>query len=112
MRKTWCRTVKGSPFAVAAVAFEAAGREVEVFAIAGIVVTRAHVLGLVLIALLTYVNVVGLRWGALLQNVSTWTKFTAMAAFVVLGCSIGTGNWSNFHAHGVSLTMGLGPTWQ
>src|SRR5579872_3773992 len=51
-----------------------------VVAFGWIVVTRAHLLGLVLIAILTYVNVVGLRWGALLQNVSTWTKFTAMAA--------------------------------
>src|SRR5205807_9330245 len=50
---------------------------------APITLTRAHLLGLVLIAVLTYVNVVGLRWGALLQNLSTWTKFAAMAAFVV-----------------------------
>ena len=80
-----------------------------VIAFAGIVVTRAHLFGLLLIALLTYVNVVGLRWGTLLQNVSTWTKFTAMAAFVILGFAIGKGHWSNFHAHGVGLTMGLGP---
>ncbi len=80
-----------------------------VFVFSGIVITRAHLLGLVLIAILTYVNVVGLRWGALLQNVSTWTKFTAMAAFVVLGFAIGKGNWSNFHSHGVGLSMGLGP---
>jgi basic amino acid/polyamine antiporter, APA family len=80
-----------------------------VVAFAGIVITRAHLLGLVLIALLTYVNVVGLRWGALLQNVSTWTKFTAMAAFVVLGFAIGKGHWSNFHSQCVSLSMGLGP---
>src|SRR5205814_5249815 len=65
--------------------------------------------GLLLIALLTYVNVVGLRWGTLLQNLSTWTKFLAMAAFVVLGFVMGKGNWSNFHAHGVPLTLGLGP---
>ncbi|HZQ96302.1 MAG TPA: amino acid permease [Candidatus Sulfotelmatobacter sp.] len=80
-----------------------------VFTLAGIVFTRAHLFGLLLIAVLTYVNVVGLRWGALLQNVSTWTKFTAMAAFVVLGFAIGKGNWSNFHPQGVSLSMGLGP---
>jgi basic amino acid/polyamine antiporter, APA family len=79
------------------------------FSILGIVVTRAHLFGLLLIATLTYVNVVGLRWGALLQNVSTWTKFTAMAAFVGLGLVIGKGHWSNFHAQGVPLTMGLGP---
>lgn len=80
-----------------------------VFSLLGMAVTRSHLFGLLLIALLTYVNVVGLRWGALLQNVSTWTKFTAMAAFVVLGFAIGKGHWSNFHAHGVSLTLGLGP---
>lgn len=75
----------------------------------GITLTRAHVVGLFLIAVLTYVNVVGLRWGALLQNVSTWTKFTAMAAFVVLGFAIGHGHWANFSGHGIGLTMGLGP---
>ena len=89
--------------------FPAISQERVAFAIAGIAVTRAHLVGLLLIAVLTYVNVVGLRWGALLQNVSTWTKFTAMAGFVVLGLVIGKGNWGNFHAHGVSLTMGLGP---
>ena len=77
--------------------------------VAEITLTRAHVFGLVLIVVLTYINVVGLRWGTLLQNVSTWTKFIAMAAFVVLGFAIGKGHWSNFHANGVSLTMGLTP---
>ena len=62
----------------------------------GMPFTRAHAVGLALIAILTYVNVVGLRWGALLQNVSTWTKFAAMAVFVVLGFAIGKGHWSNF----------------
>jgi APA family basic amino acid/polyamine antiporter len=76
----------------------------------GITLTRAHLVGLLLIVVLTYVNVIGLRWGALLQNVSTWTKFTAMAAFVVLGFAIGKGHWANFSGHGVPLTMGLGPS--
>lgn len=89
--------------------FPAVSQDHLVVAFAGIVITRAHLLGLVLIAVLTYVNVVGLRWGTLLQNISTWTKFTAMAAFVVLGFAIGKGHWSNFQAHGVGLTMGLGP---
>src|SRR5437588_10979061 len=60
-----------------------------VFTFVGIAFTRAHLFGLLLIALLTYVNVVGLRWGTLLQNLSTWTKFLAMAAFVVLGFVMG-----------------------
>src|SRR5271155_2641920 len=80
-----------------------------VLSLAGIVLTRAHLFALLLIAIVTYVNVVGLRWGALLQNLSTWTKFAAMAAFVVLGFSIGKGDWSHFHSPGVSLTTGLHP---
>lgn len=80
-----------------------------VFIVGGIVVSRAHLFGLLLIALLTLVNVVGLRWGALLQNISTWTKFTAMAGFVALGFAIGKGHWSNFQPHSVPLSLGLGP---
>jgi APA family basic amino acid/polyamine antiporter len=56
------------------------------------------------------VNVVGLRWGALLQNLSTWAKFAAMGAFVILGFAIGKGDWSHFRSPGVGLTMGLHPT--
>jgi len=88
--------------------FPMVSQEHIVFTVAGIVFTRAHLFGLVLIAILTYVNVVGLRWGALLQNASTWTKFLAMAAFVVLGFAIGKGDWSHFRSHG-NLTLGLAP---
>jgi APA family basic amino acid/polyamine antiporter len=79
-----------------------------IFSLAGVPFTRAHAIGLVLIAILTCVNVFGLRWGALLTNVSTWTKFTAMAVFVVLGFAIGKGHWSNFSAQAPGgLTMAL-----
>jgi APA family basic amino acid/polyamine antiporter len=75
-----------------------------------IVFTRAHAVGLALIVILTLVNVFGLRWGALLQNVSTLTKFLAMAAFVLLGFAIGKGHWSNFSAQAPGgLSMGLSP---
>src|SRR5258708_2594356 len=89
--------------------FPVLSQEHVVLAYAGIAITRAHVFGLLLIAILTYVNVVGLRWGALLQNLSTWTKFAAMAAFVVLGFAMGKGDWSHFQSHGVGLSMGLPP---
>src|ERR1700692_3790799 len=86
----------------------AISQEHVMFSLAGMSFTRAHAVGLVLIAVLTYVNVFGLRWGALLQNLSTWTKFVAMAVFVVLGFAIGKGHWSNFTAHTPGgLTMGL-----
>jgi APA family basic amino acid/polyamine antiporter len=79
-----------------------------IFSLAGMPFTRAHAIGLVLIAILTCVNVFGLRWGAFLTNVSTWTKFSAMTVFVVLGFAIGKGHWSNFSAQASGgLTMGL-----
>jgi APA family basic amino acid/polyamine antiporter len=89
--------------------FPLVSQEHVVLSLAGITITRAHVFALLLIAILTYVNVVGLRWGALLQNASTWTKFAAMGAFVFLGFAIGKGDWSHFRAHGVGITAGLHP---
>jgi APA family basic amino acid/polyamine antiporter len=90
--------------------FPIVSQEHVVVSLGGLVITRAHVFGLLLITLLTGINVMGLRWGALLQNLSTWTKFVAMAAFVVLGFAVGKGDWSHFRGHGVSLTMGLHST--
>jgi APA family basic amino acid/polyamine antiporter len=89
--------------------FPIVSQEHVIVSLFGITLTRAHVFGLFLIALLTYVNVAGLRWGALLQNLSTWTKFAAMAAFVLLGFAVGKGDWSHFRAHGIALGMGLHP---
>src|SRR5581483_7061232 len=60
-------------------------------------------------------NVTGLRRGAILQNVATWAKFAAMAAFVLLGLTIGKGTWAHFSAREWNstggLSMGLSP-WQ
>jgi APA family basic amino acid/polyamine antiporter len=47
-------------------------------------------------------NVTGLRRGAVLQNIATWLKFLAMAAFVVLGFAVGKGSWSHFTQTGVA----------
>lgn len=89
--------------------FPLVSQERVIFAVAGVSVTNAHLFALLLIAFLTYVNVVGLRWGALLQNVSTWTKFSAMGAFVLLGLAVGKGDWSHFSSRGVPLSAGLHP---
>jgi APA family basic amino acid/polyamine antiporter len=43
----------------------------------------------------------------LLNNLSTWTKFVAMAVFVGLGFAVGKGHWSNFSPHGVGVTAAL-----
>ena len=70
--------------------------------------TRAHVFALIAIVAVTWINVVGLRWGTILQNLATWAKFAAMAAFVILGFAIGKGDWHHFSpAPGQSLTLGL-----
>ena len=87
--------------------FPAVGQEHIIFSVLGISFTRAHFLALVLIAILTGINVIGLRWGALLNSLSTWTKCLAMTAFVVLGFAIGKGRWSNFSSHGMGLSAGL-----
>jgi len=87
--------------------FPAVGQEHMIFSVLGINFSRAHFLALVLIAILTGINVIGLRWGALLNNLSTWTKYLAMTAFVVLGFAIGKGRWSNFSSHELGLSTGL-----
>jgi APA family basic amino acid/polyamine antiporter len=82
-----------------------------VVSVTGVVLTRAHVMALIMIAGVTWINVAGLRRGALLQNVATWAKFVAMAAFVILGFAIGKGDWHHFTAsatHGLSIGVSTG----
>jgi APA family basic amino acid/polyamine antiporter len=82
-----------------------------VLSVAGVVLSRAHIAALIMIALVTWINVAGLRRGALLQNVATWAKFGAVAAFVILGFAIGKGDWHHFTAgaaHGLSLARTSG----
>jgi len=75
--------------------------------------TRSQLVALIMIAVVTWINVAGLRRGAILQNVATWAKFAAMAAFVLLGFTIGKGDWHHFTSsdlgtlHG--LTLGMNP---
>ena len=78
---------------------------------AGVLLTRAHIMALIMIAAVTWINVAGLRRGALLQNVATWAKFIAMSAFVILGFAIGKGDWHHFTAnvaHGLSMGVSTG----
>ncbi|MBZ5646159.1 MAG: amino acid permease [Acidobacteriia bacterium] len=64
--------------------------------IGGWSVTRGQVVALLAIAVLTWVNVIGLRRVAVMQNIATWMKFAAIAVFVVLGVAIGKGSGANF----------------
>src|SRR6266700_3054616 len=78
-----------------------------VLSIAWFSLTRVHVVALVSIAFVTWVNVVGLREGAALQNIATWAKFAAMAAFIILGFTIGKGSWSHFTLFGSGTSAGM-----
>ena len=62
--------------------------------------TRGDVVALLAIAALTVLNVVGLRRATVLQNIATWMKFAALAAFIGLGFLFGHGDWSHFSGAG------------
>lgn len=66
------------------------------FTAAGWTLNVGHCVAIVAIAFLTFINVIGLRPAVMLQNAATWAKFVAIAAFLVLGFSIGRGDWSHF----------------
>lgn len=63
--------------------------------------TTGDLLATTSILLLTFINVRGLRPAVIFQNVSTWLKYAAFAAFLVFGFVIGKGNWSHFSLQGV-----------
>lgn len=60
------------------------------------VLTPGKVVAVAGIALLTFVNMIGLRRGSVLVNVATWLKFGAMAALIVFGIVFGKGDWGHF----------------
>src|SRR5262245_42220807 len=64
--------------------------------------TRMHLVALATNALLTWVNVIGLRRAAVLQNIATWMKFIAIAVFILLGFLLGQGSFSHFSSAATS----------
>jgi basic amino acid/polyamine antiporter, APA family len=87
--------------------FPAISEQHVIVSVVGITLTRVHVVALISIVVVTWINVIGLRRGAVLQNVATWAKFVAMGAFVLLGVLFGKGSWSNFTQHGGSPSAGM-----
>jgi basic amino acid/polyamine antiporter, APA family len=78
--------------------------------------TCGPVIAICAIAVQTIINIFGVRKGAVLQNIATWLKFGAIAAFVVLGVTIGRGSWTHLstasaipaEANSPSLLAGVG----
>jgi APA family basic amino acid/polyamine antiporter len=60
--------------------------------------TRGQLVALLAIAIMTWVNVIGLRSAARLHNIATWMKFAAIAVFVGFGFIIGKGSAAHFTA--------------
>jgi APA family basic amino acid/polyamine antiporter len=67
-----------------------------IFSILGWTLNVGHVLAIGALVFLTWINVIGLRRAVVLQNIASWAKFAAIAAFLLLGFSFGRGSWSNF----------------
>lgn len=73
--------------------------------------TRGDVVAVTCIAVLTVINVLGLRKAVILQNVATWLKYGAVATFVLFGFTLGKGHWGNFRVNPApaALSGGLYP---
>jgi APA family basic amino acid/polyamine antiporter len=82
------------------------GEEQLLFAAFGLRFSTAQAVALAVIAVLTWLNVTGLRTGASVQNVFTIAKVGAIAALVVLAVVTAKGSAANFHP---LLGLALGP---
>ncbi len=89
------------------------GAKQELFRAGPFAPTRGRLLALAAIAFMTWINVVGLRRAATLQNVATWMKFAAIAIFVCFGFVLGKGSIAHFStpappAHPLPLMIAMG----
>jgi APA family basic amino acid/polyamine antiporter len=72
------------------------GEEHVLFAALGTTFTTAQLVALVVIALLTWINVTGLRTGASVQNLFTLAKLGALGILVALAVATAKGSFRNF----------------
>ena len=82
------------------------GEEHLLFAFGDFRFTTAQLVALAVIAVLTWINVTGLRTGASVQNAFTIAKLAAIAGLVVLGVAMARGSTQNFRP---ILGLALGP---
>ncbi len=73
----------------------------------GWTLTRAHLVALAVTVLLTWINIIGVKRAAVVQNIATWTKYLAMLAFVGFGFTVGRGTFDHFHASSIALPAGV-----
>ena len=68
--------------------------------------SSAQAVALLVVLILTWVNVTGLRMGAMVQNTFTVGKVAAIAVLVLLGFALGRGSVANFQSAGGALDLG------
>ena len=73
----------------------AVGEDIVLLGLGGVRFSSAQAVALLVIAVLTWLNVTGLRTGALVQNAFTIAKVAAVAALVVLAVVTGRGSLAN-----------------
>ena len=73
--------------------------------------TRGGIAAVITIALLTAINVIGVKRAVRLQNAAGWLKYVALAIFVCLGFLIGKGSGAHFQPLGLhsALSHGIYP---
>ena len=67
--------------------------------------TPQKLVAVLAIALLTFVNVIGVKRGSILVNVATWAKFVAIGALILCGLIFGRGDWSHFSAQSPGISQ-------
>jgi APA family basic amino acid/polyamine antiporter len=82
------------------------GEEHALFAFLGTTFTTAQLVALVVIAVLTWLNVTGLRAGATVQNLFTLAKLAALGVLVAMAVVTAKGSASNFQP---VASLALGP---
>ena len=82
------------------------GEEHALFSVPGATFSTAQLVALFVIAVLTWLNVTGLRTGAAIQNVFTIAKLSALAVLVVLAVVLSRGSSGNFQP---LASLALGP---
>jgi APA family basic amino acid/polyamine antiporter len=82
------------------------GEEHVLFSALGATFTTAQLVALAVIAVLTWLNVTGLRTGAAVQNLFTIAKLSALGALVVLAVVTAKGSAANFRP---LASLALGP---
>jgi len=84
----------------------AVGEAHVIFAIGGFTFSTAQAVALLVLAVLTWLNVTGLRTGANVQNAFTIAKVAAVLVLVLMAIGTGKGNTGNFQP---LMSLDLGP---